>query len=79
VWTSLLLSNRLKDPGAATRIGENIAGKRAITADTALRLSRFFGTSAERRLYENPKNPWTAIHYRFFGCALNIAQTKSIG
>jgi antitoxin HigA-1 len=31
----------------ATRIGEIIDGKRAITADTALRLSRFFGTSAE--------------------------------
>lgn len=27
------------------RIGEIIAGKRAITVDTALRLSRFFGTS----------------------------------
>ncbi len=27
------------------RIGEIIAGKRAVTADTGLRLSRFFGTS----------------------------------
>lgn len=27
------------------RIGDIIAGKRAITVDTALRLSRFFGTS----------------------------------
>lgn len=27
------------------RIGDIIAGKRAITADTGLRLSRFFGTS----------------------------------
>jgi len=27
------------------RIGEIIAGKRAITVDTGLRLSRFFGTS----------------------------------
>jgi antitoxin HigA-1 len=27
------------------RIGEIVAGKRAITADTGLRLSRFFGTS----------------------------------
>lgn len=27
------------------RIGEIIAGKRAITTDTGLRLSRFFGTS----------------------------------
>lgn len=29
----------------ATRIGEIVAGKRAVTADTGLRLSRFFGTS----------------------------------
>ena len=29
------------------RIGEIVAGKRAITADTALRLSRFFGTDAQ--------------------------------
>lgn len=28
-----------------TRISEIIAGRRAITADTALRLARFFGTS----------------------------------
>lgn len=30
-----------------TRIAEIVRGKRAITADTALRLSRFFGNSAE--------------------------------
>lgn len=29
-----------------TRIGEIVRGKRAITAETALRLGRFFGTSA---------------------------------
>jgi len=29
------------------RIGEIIAGRRAITADTALRLARFFGTDAQ--------------------------------
>jgi len=29
------------------KINEIIHGKRAITADTALRLARFFGTSAE--------------------------------
>lgn len=29
------------------RIGEIVAGKRAITADTGLRLSRYFGTSDE--------------------------------
>ena len=31
----------------ATRIGEIVKGKRAISPDTALRLARFFGTSAE--------------------------------
>ena len=30
-----------------TRISEILKGKRRITADTALRLSRFFGTSAK--------------------------------
>ncbi len=30
-----------------TRISEIIHGRRSITADTALRFSRFFGTSAE--------------------------------
>ena len=30
-----------------TRISEIVHGKRGITADTALRLSNFFGTSAE--------------------------------
>lgn len=29
----------------ATRVGDIVAGKRAITADTGLRLSRFFGVS----------------------------------
>jgi addiction module HigA family antidote len=31
----------------ANRISQIIAGKRAISADTALRLARFFGTSPE--------------------------------
>lgn len=30
-----------------TRIGEILKGKRRITADTALRLSKYFGTSAK--------------------------------
>lgn len=30
-----------------TRISEILAGKRSITADTALRLSRYFGNSAQ--------------------------------
>jgi antitoxin HigA-1 len=37
-----------KDLGVPqTRIGEILAGKRSITADTALRLSRYFGNSAQ--------------------------------
>lgn len=37
-----------KDTGLPqTRIGEIVRGRRAVTADTALRLGRFFGTSAE--------------------------------
>jgi len=31
----------------ANRISEIVAGRRAITADTALRLAKYFGTSAE--------------------------------
>lgn len=37
-----------KDVGVAqTRISEILSGKRSITADTALRLSRYFGNSAQ--------------------------------
>jgi addiction module HigA family antidote len=37
-----------KDIGVAqTRIGEILSGQRSITADTAWRLSRYFGTSAQ--------------------------------
>lgn len=32
---------------AQTRIGEILTGKRSITADTALRLSRYFGNSPQ--------------------------------
>ncbi len=44
-----LSQNRLgRDLGISPRrINEIIHGKRSITADTALRLSRYFGTSAE--------------------------------
>jgi len=31
----------------ATRVGAIVKGERSVTADTTLRLSRFFGTSAE--------------------------------
>lgn len=37
-----------KDVGVTqTRISEILSGKRSITADTALRLSRYFGNSAQ--------------------------------
>ncbi len=39
------LALRIRVP--ATRIGEIIHGKRAVTPDTALRLARFFGNSPE--------------------------------
>jgi addiction module HigA family antidote len=40
-----------KDMGVYPRkINEIVQGKRAVTADTALRLARFFGTSAEVRM-----------------------------
>lgn len=32
---------------AATRLNDTVRGRRAITADTALRLARYFGTSPE--------------------------------
>ena len=38
------------------RIGEIVTGKRGITADTGLRLSRFFGTSDEF---------WTGLQMKF--------------
>ena len=43
--TQNALALRIRVP--ATRIGEIIHGKRAITPDTALRLARFFGNSPE--------------------------------
>ena len=43
--TAYRLSQNLKIP--QTRISQIIKGKRRITADTALRLSRFFGNSAK--------------------------------
>ncbi len=44
-----LSQNRLgRDLGVSPRrINEIVNGKRSLTADTALRLSRYFGTSAE--------------------------------
>jgi addiction module HigA family antidote len=41
--TAYRLSQAIEVP--QTRIGEIVAGRRSITADTALRLARFFGTS----------------------------------
>jgi antitoxin HigA-1 len=43
--SSAELSRTLRVP--PNRISQLIAGKRAITADTALRLARYFGTSAD--------------------------------
>ncbi len=43
--TAYRLSKSLKIP--QTRISQIIKGKRRITADTALRLSKFFGNSAK--------------------------------
>ena len=43
--TAYRLSKNIDVP--QTRIAEIIKGERGITADTALRLSRFFGTSAQ--------------------------------
>ena len=40
------------------RINEIVHGKRSITADTALRLSRYFGTSAEFWLGSRPTTIW---------------------
>jgi addiction module HigA family antidote len=40
----------------ATRIGAIVKGERAVTADTALRLSRFFGTLPLRALEGASKN-----------------------
>jgi addiction module HigA family antidote len=42
--TAHALSLALRVP--ANRIGAIVAGQRAVTADTALRLARYFGTSA---------------------------------
>ena len=39
------LATALRVP--ATRIGAIVKGERAVTADTAMRLGRYFGTSAE--------------------------------
>ena len=38
---------RAGSAGASERINDILAGKRGITADTALRLARYFGTTAE--------------------------------
>jgi addiction module HigA family antidote len=39
------LARRIEVP--ANRVSQILAGRRAVTADTALRLARWFGTSAE--------------------------------
>src|ERR1035438_10060601 len=46
--TANALALRIRVP--ATRIGDILHGRRSVTPDTALRLARFFGNSAEFRL-----------------------------
>lgn len=54
-----------KDVGvAALRINQIVKGKRGISADTALRLARYFGTSAE---------VWVRMQARY---ELEVAQTE---
>lgn len=48
----------------ALRISQIVRGKRAITADTALRLARYFGTSA---------NVWMRLQARY---DLEVAETE---
>ncbi len=43
----------------ATRIGAIVKGERSVTADTALRLARFFGTSPEFRVNLQPMHGLT--------------------
>jgi addiction module HigA family antidote len=43
--TQNALAMKIRVP--ATRVGDIVHGRRAITPDTALRLARFFGNSAE--------------------------------
>jgi len=55
------LALRIRVP--ATRIGEIIHGKRAVTPDTALRLARFFGNSPEFWLnLQRRVDLWEALH-----------------
>ena len=43
--TAKALALKIRVP--ATRVGESLHGRRAVTPDTALRLARFFGNSPE--------------------------------
>ena len=46
---------------SAPRINDLVRGKRSITADTAMRLSRYFGTSAQLWLnLQNKHDIWVA-------------------
>jgi antitoxin HigA-1 len=51
----------------ARRINEIVLGKRGITADTALRLARFFGTSAQF---------WTGLQSQY---DLDVAEEELAG
>ena len=54
----------------ATRIGAILKGERAVTADTALRLARFFGTSPEFWLNMQAMHDLTKAR-REIGAAIN--------
>lgn len=54
----------LKTRMPAARVGEIVKGRPAITPDTALRLARFFGTSAEfwlnlQQMHDLSKARWS--------------------
>ena len=51
------------------RIGEIVAGKRAVTADTGLRLSRFFGLS---------DGFWTGLQLDYDAAMIKAAMAKTL-
>lgn len=67
-----------KDIGVpATRIAAILAEKRAITADTALRLGRYFGTSAE--LWLNLQSSYELQEARARGLEEELDRIRPIG
>jgi addiction module HigA family antidote len=56
------------------RVNEIVHGRRGITLDTALRLERFFGASAESWL--NAQLRWDLYHMRHSAAGRRIAQIR---